>query len=86
MESMAAVYPDTVGSMCGRFVSASPPDEIAAVLRRHRRRRRCSSRRATWRPTNDVYAITSDGGVRRVEAFHWGLVPMWAKDPKVGAR
>jgi putative SOS response-associated peptidase YedK len=37
-------------------------------------------------PTNDIYAVTADGGVRRVEAFHWGLVPGWAKDPKVGSR
>jgi putative SOS response-associated peptidase YedK len=24
--------------------------------------------------------------VRRIDAFHWGLVPVWAKDPKVGSR
>src|SRR5690606_25370196 len=23
---------------------------------------------------------------RRVDAFHWGLVPRWAKDPKIGSR
>ena len=37
-------------------------------------------------PTNDVYAVTSDGDVRQVEAFHWGLVPMWAKDPRQNAK
>jgi len=82
---MAAVYPDTVGSMCGRFVSASPPDEIAQYFD-------AAAPEAMLEPsynvapTNDVYAITSDGDIRRVEAFHWGLVPMWAKDPKQGAK
>ncbi len=71
--------------MCGRFVSASPPDEIAkyfdaeapdAVLEPS----------YNVAPTNDIYAVTSDGSVRHVEAFHWGLVPIWAKDPKIGSK
>jgi putative SOS response-associated peptidase YedK len=71
--------------MCGRFVSASPPDELAqyfdAVLSE-------SLLEPSYNvaPTNDVYAVLDDGGVRRVDAFHWGLVPVWAKDPKVGSR
>lgn len=38
-------------------------------------------------PTNDVYGIvaTADGH-RLVQAFHWGLVPSWAKDVKVGSK
>jgi putative SOS response-associated peptidase YedK len=71
--------------MCGRFVSASPPDEIARYFD-------ASAPEALLEPsynvapTNDVYAVLADGGVRRVDAFHWGLVPGWAKDPKVGSR
>jgi putative SOS response-associated peptidase YedK len=71
--------------MCGRFVSASPPDEIARYFD-------AAAPEALLEPsynvapTNDVYAVTADGGVRRVDAFHWGLVPAWAKDPKVGSR
>jgi len=71
--------------MCGRFVSASPPDEIARYFD-------TATPEALLEPsynvapTNDVYAVTADGGVRRVEALHWGLVPGWAKDPKVGSR
>jgi putative SOS response-associated peptidase YedK len=85
MESMRGAYPGTVWFMCGRFVSASPPDEIAQYFD-------ATAPEALLEPsynvapTNDVYAITSDGGVRRVEALHWGLVPMWAKDPKQGAK
>jgi putative SOS response-associated peptidase YedK len=83
---MAAVSPpDTVETMCGRFVSASPPDEIARYFD-------ATAPEALLEPsfnvapTNDVYAVLDDGGVRRVDAFHWGLVPGWAKDPKVGSR
>lgn len=71
--------------MCGRFVSASPPDEIARYFD-------AESPEAALEPsynvapTNDVYAVTSDGDVRRVEAYHWGLVPRWAKDPKIGSK
>jgi putative SOS response-associated peptidase YedK len=71
--------------MCGRFVSASAPDEIARYFD-------AAAPEALLEPsynvapTNDVYAVLDDGGVRRVGAFHWGLVPGWAKDPKVGSR
>ena len=71
--------------MCGRFVSASPPDEIARYFG-------AEAPGATLEPsynvapTNDVYAVTAAGGVRRVEAYHWGLVPRWAKEPKIGSR
>lgn len=27
-----------------------------------------------------------DDPIRRLEAFRWGLVPFWAKDPKIGSR
>jgi putative SOS response-associated peptidase YedK len=71
--------------MCGRFVAASTPDEIAryfdaavpdALLPPN----------YNVAPTDDVYAVTAAGGIRRVEAYHWGLVPSWAEGPKVGAR
>ena len=72
--------------MCGRFVSASSPETIAEYFG------------ATFAgetlgenfnvaPTNDVYGVVADeDGDRRVEAFHWGLVPVWAKEAKIGAK
>jgi putative SOS response-associated peptidase YedK len=71
--------------MCGRFVSASPPDEIARYFDAEAPEAALEPS-FNVAPTNDVYAVLSDGGVRRVDAFHWGLVPGWAKDPKVGSR
>ena len=44
-------------------------------------------------PTQDVAVITnsqinteSDESLKKVEFFHWGLIPSWAKDPKIGSR
>jgi putative SOS response-associated peptidase YedK len=71
--------------MCGRFVSASPPDDIARYFDA------ASPDQAldesyNVAPTNDVYAVFETGGVRRLDIFHWGFVPHWAKDPSVGNR
>lgn len=77
-------------AVCGRFVSTSPPDEIARyfgaaevdealVQGGHGPNHNVA-------PTTDVYAVLEDGGVRRVEALHWGLIPFWAKEAKVGNR
>ena len=51
---------------------------------------------ASWNvaPTNDVYAVLErlprgdpDGQTRRLlRPVRWGLVPSWAKDPKIGSR
>jgi putative SOS response-associated peptidase YedK len=75
----------TVGAMCGRFVSASPPDEIAAYFGAERSEAMLEPS-YNVAPTRDVYAVLEDGGVRHLDAFHWGLVPFWAKDPKIGSR
>jgi putative SOS response-associated peptidase YedK len=72
--------------MCGRFVTSQPPDAIAQFFG------------ASFEgdvplanfnvaPTNDVLAVVADAdGQRRLEAFHWGLVPSWAKDLKIGSK
>lgn len=84
--------------MCGRFVSTSPPDELAnyfgaaapeALLPEN----------YNVAPTTDIYGVVAapgaDGGdgaaettapERRLETFHWGLVPFWAKEEKIGNR
>ena len=37
-------------------------------------------------PTQEVLTVTNDGGENRPELMRWGLVPSWAKDPKIGNR
>jgi putative SOS response-associated peptidase YedK len=71
--------------MCGRFVSASPPDEIARYFDAAAPEQALPEN-YNVAPTNDVYAVYQSGGVRRLDAFHWGFVPHWAKDPSVGSR
>ncbi|MAX20524.1 MAG: hypothetical protein CL709_11940 [Chloroflexi bacterium] len=37
-------------------------------------------------PTQEVLTVTNDGSENRPELMRWGLVPSWAKDPKIGNR
>jgi putative SOS response-associated peptidase YedK len=71
--------------MCGRFVSATPPDQVAAYFGAEAPE---ALLEPSWNvaPTTDVYAVLADGSTRRLDAFHWGLVPRWAKDVKIGSR
>jgi putative SOS response-associated peptidase YedK len=71
--------------MCGRFVSATPPDQIASYFEAEPPEALLEPS-YNVAPTNDVYAVLSDGSTRHVDAFHWGLVPLWAKDPKIGSK
>jgi putative SOS response-associated peptidase YedK len=71
--------------MCGRFVSATPPDQIAAYFGTQAPEAVLEPS-FNVAPTNDVYAVLADGSTRHLDAFHWGLVPLWAKDPKIGSR
>lgn len=80
--------------MCGRFVSASPPEEIAeyfgAVLDAAVVDEPLGAR-FNVAPTLDVYVVYEEGGreaplTRHVDEFLWGLVPAFAKDTKIGVR
>jgi putative SOS response-associated peptidase YedK len=37
-------------------------------------------------PTNDVYGIVAAPDGPKLTTFHWGLVPSWAKDVKIGSK
>jgi putative SOS response-associated peptidase YedK len=71
--------------MCGRFVSATPPDQVAAYFGTEAPEALLEPG-YNVAPTNDVYAVLADGSTRHLDAFHWGLVPSWAKDPKIGSK
>jgi putative SOS response-associated peptidase YedK len=72
--------------MCGRFVSASNPEEIAAYFGADPPKTELAAS-YNVAPTNDIYAVVEDpDGARRLEVFHWGLIPVWAKDIKVGQK
>lgn len=70
--------------MCGRFVSSSPPDELAKYFDVEAVSESVLEPSFNVAPSNDVYVVVETGGVRRLDAFRWGLVPFWAKDPATG--
>ena len=35
-------------------------------------------------PTQEVAAVVEEDEKRKLEAFRWGLIPSWAKDPAIG--
>lgn len=72
--------------MCGRFVAASPPEEIARYFGATEVSEQALEPSWNVAPTNRVYTVTEDGSARRVAPFHWGLVPIWAKDPSAGSK
>jgi putative SOS response-associated peptidase YedK len=70
--------------MCGRFVSASPSDEIAKYFSAEPAKEERLEPSFNVPPTTDVYAVMERAGVRLLDIVHWGLVPMWAKSLAVG--
>jgi len=76
--------------MCGRFVSTSGPDRIAAyfdAVLPTEAAAESLGENFNVAPTQDIYAVVGNAdGSARVDAFHWGLVPSWAKDRKIGSK
>jgi putative SOS response-associated peptidase YedK len=77
--------------MCGRFVSASSPERIAAYFGADVDVESLGDN-FNVAPTNDIYAVVADNGTNdtdappQLRAFQWGLLPVWAKDRKVGQK
>ena len=76
--------------MCGRFVSTAGPDRIAAYFDTVLPTEAVAEtlgENYNVAPTQDIYAVVSSGnGTARVDAFHWGLIPSWAKDRKIASK
>jgi len=73
--------------MCGRFVSTTPPEELASYFGAQPPSTEAAlAPEYNVAPTTDVYAVFEDGSTRVLAPFHWGLVPFWAKDPSIGNR
>jgi len=72
--------------MCGRFVAASPPADIAAYFDVAQASEAVLEPNYNVAPTSDVFVVYTDGGTRRLDPLHWGLIPSWAKDMAIGNR
>ncbi|MET8575230.1 SOS response-associated peptidase [Streptomyces sp. NPDC005012] len=82
--------------MCGRYVSTRSPQELTKLFDVAEWRPE-ETLEQSWNvaPTDPVYAVLErarkgaeeDTPVRReLRTLRWGLVPSWAKDPKIGSR
>lgn len=72
--------------MCGRFVSSSGAEDIAKYFDVDEVSEQALEHEPNFNtaPTTDVFVVYADGRTRRLDTFHWGLVPRWAKDLKIG--
>jgi putative SOS response-associated peptidase YedK len=72
--------------VCGRFVSSSSPERIAAYFGADVAVESLGQN-FNVAPTNDIYGVVADAdGHREVQAFMWGLLPVWAKERKIGQK
>jgi len=84
--------------MCGRYVSATPVEELAAYFGAEPDENLAEAALPRYNvpPTEQVLGVLIDPRrpgeepgaepVRRIAAFRWGLVPSFAKDPAEGNR
>ena len=76
--------------MCGRFVVANVGSELVGVLRVDAEAEDLPEPSYNIAPTARAAIVLdsakTDPPTRRLEPARWGLVPSWAKDPKIGAR
>ncbi len=70
--------------MCGRYVSATPPDQLAQHFGATITAEQVLDAEFNVAPTLGVWTVFDDGSTRRLDVARWGLVPFWADDPRIG--
>lgn len=68
--------------MCGRFTLATNTQKLAEAFAGFEVPAELPAR-YNIAPTQPI-AVVANNGEHKVEFFHWGLIPSWAKDPKIG--
>jgi len=71
--------------MCGRFTLTLDPDEVQTAFNLSEPPPADLAPRYNIAPSQAV-AVIANGTSRKLEFFKWGLIPSWAKDPKIGNR
>jgi putative SOS response-associated peptidase YedK len=72
--------------VCGRYASSANPDDLAAYFTVEEPPEEVLPPSYNVAPTDPVYVVVERHEKRQLKVVRWGLVPSWAKDPKVGAR
>ncbi len=70
--------------MCGRFAVTLPPDAMAQLFTASPANDLPTVPNYNVCPTNQVHAVVSDDGQRRLTSFRWGFLPHWYKTPTDG--
>jgi len=70
--------------MCGRFTLRTPTPVLVTTFRVNTFPE--LGPRFNIAPTQQVAVVRNRDAERQAVAMHWGLVPSWAKDPKIGNR
>lgn len=71
--------------MCGRFTLTIDPDELQTTFNLSEPPPADLTPRYNIAPSQAV-AVIANGASRKLEFFKWGLIPAWARDPKIGNR
>ena len=71
--------------MCGRYTLATPVGALAETLGVTSPLPEIAPS-YNIAPTQEVAAVLTDDGTRRLEMLRWGLIPSWADDPGIGSR
>jgi putative SOS response-associated peptidase YedK len=74
--------------MCGRLALYTPPHRLARLLEATVAAGVAPEGEPSFNvgPTRTLVGVTDRGNGRVLDAYRWGLVPYFAKDPAVGAR
>ncbi len=72
--------------MCGRYASGRDPRDLQTHFEVEEPPEQVLRPKWNVAPTDPVYAVLQRDARRQLRVVRWGLVPSWAKDPKVGAR
>lgn len=72
--------------MCGRFVSSTPVSVLAEQF--SVAEVKAAERGAAYNvaPSDEVYAVATTGGRRKLGTLSWGLVPRWVDDASAARR
>ena len=70
--------------MCGRYVSAAERSRIEQQFAAIPLTTEVLAPDYNVAPTKNVYAVMNRHEQRQLRIVQWGLIPSWAKDPKIG--
>jgi putative SOS response-associated peptidase YedK len=74
--------------MCGRFTQTRSVESVAEHFAAQLAPGVAAGQRRRFNiaPTNDVLAVRNVEEGRQIRVLKWGLIPSWAKEPRIGAR